>query len=119
MRRESMQFYFDIGTILSPITEEARLRQSDCLYLQLLVGETDSWRGLRLVEDDVLALQEDVAEDGETDAVIRLDTTEALGVGNRSKVDEFSRNGVQVAIDDERKVGKIGGAGEDHAARRR
>lgn len=66
---------------------------SDRLALVLLT-EADSWRALRDVKDDVLALQEDVSEDGEANVLVCLDTTEAghSAVINRGEVDVAAGN---------------------------
>ena len=54
----------------------SRWMMADILRSQWLLGEADQGRG-RLVEDDVLRLEEDVAEHGEGRAGRRLDAAEA------------------------------------------
>jgi len=49
--------------------------------LLLLLTETNSGRGLSLVENDILALEEDVTKDGETNTGVGLDATEAGDAG--------------------------------------
>lgn len=66
--------------------------------------------------DDVLALEEDVTDDGETDALVTLDTTEAGAAASGRVVDVVARNGALDAANDEGEVGQGGGAGEDVAA---
>jgi hypothetical protein len=67
------------------------------------------------VEDDVLALEEDISEDGEAQARVALDTTEAGGaaVSDGGKVDVVAGNDRFVATDDGSEGRKAGGAGED------
>lgn len=82
-----------------------------------MVGETEPG-GAGTVEDNVLALQEDVAEDVEANAVARLDTTEASGATGLDGrvVDVLSRDALLDAVEDEGEVGEGGRAGEDVAA---
>ena len=47
---------------------------------------------MRLVEDDELALEEDVAENGESDARVALDAAEASGAVDWSVVDIATRD---------------------------
>lgn len=64
--------------------------------------------------DNVLALEEDVAEDVEADALVGLDAAEAgAGAGgDGGVVDELSGNGLGDAADGDGEVGKSGRAGE-------
>ena len=82
-----------------------------------LGGNTES-RGGRVVEDDVLALEEDVAVDGEADAGVGLDATVAGAAarGDGGVVDVGAGNDGAVAADAECQAGEGGGAGEDVAA---
>ena len=61
-------------------------------YNNLLLPEAKSGRALRRVEHDVLTLQEDVTEDGKSNAAVRLDSTEAGGAVNRGVVHIRTRN---------------------------
>jgi hypothetical protein len=67
------------------------------------------------VEDDVLALEEDISEDGESQAGVALDTTEAgrAAVSDGGVVDVFTGNDSVVATDDGSEGRKTSGAGED------
>lgn len=78
-----------------------------------LSGKAES--GALGVEDDVLALEEDITEDGESDARVALDTTVAgrAAVSDGGEVDVFTGNDRVVAIDDGGEGRKTGGAGED------
>ena len=62
-------------------------------------GESEPGDGR--VEDDILALEEDVTKDGEADTSVGLDTTEAGGACCRGEVDVGSGNGVLGAGDDD------------------
>lgn len=83
-----------------------------------LGGETKT-RSFR-VENDVLALKEDITEDGEAKASVALDTTEAGGATrvDGSVVDEASGNHGVVATDGHSEVRQVGRAREDIATRR-
>jgi hypothetical protein len=69
------------------------------------------------VENDILALEEDITEDGEANARVALDTTVAGGAssGNLGVVDQLTGDNGIVAIDGHREVGQCGGTGEDVA----
>jgi hypothetical protein len=70
------------------------------------------------VEDDVLALQEDITEDGEANARVALDTTVAGGAtsGDLGVVDQLTGDNGVVAVDGHSEVGQGGGTGEDVAS---
>lgn len=68
------------------------------------------------IEDDILALEEDVADDGETDAGVPLDTTEAGAAARGRVVDVVTGDGALGVANDEGEAGQVGGAGEDVAA---
>src|ERR1700750_1243909 len=58
----------------------------------LLLAKAKSRRALGHVKNDILALEEDVTKDGETNARVGLDTAKAgASIGN-SKVDVGTRN---------------------------
>lgn len=78
-----------------------------------LRGKAES--GALGVEDDVLALEEDISEDGEAQAGVALDTTEAgrAAVSDGGEVDVFTGNDGVVASDDGSEGRKLCGAGED------
>lgn len=63
--------------------------------------------------DNILALEEDVTEDAEADALVGLDTTEAGAVTDRRVVDVLARNGLLDAADGDGEIGRGGSAGED------
>lgn len=88
------------------------MRKQDILSLS---GETQ----LRTigVEDNVLALQEDVTEDGEADVRVGLNSTVAgrATVRNRSVVDVIARDNGTVATDSDGKGWEAGAAIEDIA----
>lgn len=66
------------------------------------------------VKDNVLALQENVTEDGEVQAGVALDTAEAGGAAvlERSVVDQGAGNNGVVAANGDGEVGESGGAGD-------
>jgi hypothetical protein len=73
--------------------------------------------GSRGIEDDVLALQEDITEDGESNASVALDTTKAsraalLGGG---VVDQVTGDNSVIARDGDGEVGELGRAVESVA----
>ena len=68
------------------------------------------------VENDVLALEEDITKDGETDSGVALDTTEAGTITVGSEVDVSARNGVDGATNLNTKVRESRGAREGIAA---
>ena len=78
-----------------------------------LLGETEPGRAGGHGVDDVLALEEDVTQDVETNVVGRLDATKARAVAVGGKVDVVSGNGLLDATNDNGEVGQGGGAGED------
>lgn len=67
------------------------------------------------VEHDVLALQENIAEDGDADAIVVLDATEAdrAVVGDRGVVDEVTGDDGVVAVDSDGEGRELSVAGED------
>jgi hypothetical protein len=81
-----------------------------------LSSKAESWA--LGVKDDILALEEDITKDRESDAGVALDTTEAGGaaVGDGGEVDVFTGDDGVVAVDDGGEGGESGGAGEDVAA---
>lgn len=79
-----------------------------------LVGKTNAWRRALLVHD-VLALEEDVAEDAEANAVVGLDAAvagAAAGLDGRV-VDVLSRDPLRLAADGQGEVGQSSGAREN------
>lgn len=70
------------------------------------------------VENDILALQEDVSEDGELHAQVVLDTTKAgvRAVGHGGVVDVLAWNDSLVAVDVDGEVGEVRVTGEGPAA---
>jgi hypothetical protein len=80
-----------------------------------LWSETDTWAALGLVENDVLALQEDITVDGETNTSIALDTTVASGrtVTDWCVVDVLARHDSLVAINHEAEAWKSCAAREN------
>lgn len=85
----------------------------------LCLGGEAKTRSLR-VENDVLALEEDITEDGEANSRVALDTTEALGATSRdgSVVDVLAGNNGVVATNGHSEVRQSGGAREDVATSR-
>lgn len=83
-----------------------------------LLPEPDPRGRLRLIEYDVLALQEDVSKDRKRKTRVHLDAAIARCAGSvrRCVVDVRARNSVQLAADDERERRQCGGAGKDVAA---
>ena len=79
-------------------------------------GETKSGRSLRAVENSKDGLEEDVTEDGETDAGVGLDTTEALGRADVCEVDVGAWDGEGVSTDGDVEVGELSAASEDVSA---
>jgi hypothetical protein len=85
------------------------------IYDLCLSGKAEA--GALGVENDILALEEDITEDREANARVALDTTVAGGAasGNRGVVDQLTGDNGIVAIDGYGKVGQGGGTGEDVA----
>ena len=82
--------------------------------LQSLSGEAKLRSSRCVIEDDELRLEEDITEDGLSDAVIALETTEAAPtLGSGRVVHVASGHHGSVAFDLEREVGEGGGAAED------
>jgi hypothetical protein len=79
-----------------------------------LVREPDP-RAARVLEDDVLALQEDVAKDREANARVDLDATKARGAAilDGGVVDVLAGDTLLDAGESKRKVGQGSRAGED------
>lgn len=69
-----------------------------------MLSKSDPWSRLRLIKHNILALDEDVAKDGKANASVDLDATVASGASRvgRCIVDVRARDGVQLAVDDER-----------------
>ena len=86
------------------------LQSSRNRFLRRLGGESKT-RALG-VENNVLALQEDVTEDGHANTLVGLETTEAGTVTGRGVVDQASGNGGGVAADNNSEVGQLRVAGE-------
>jgi hypothetical protein len=78
--------------------------------------EAEARAALRLVEDGVDGLEEDVAEDGESQALVGLDASEALGAASGGEVDVAARDDEGLAVDGDVEVGQLGRAREDVAA---
>ena len=83
-----------------------------------LLRETEARAAGRNVVDNVLALEEDVTEDVEANALIGLDATEAGAAAARDGcvVNKLARHGLGDAADGDGKVGQGGTAGEHVAA---
>lgn len=79
----------------------------------LLGGETQLRGRVDLGEDDKLALEEDIAEDGEADSGVALDTAVALRAGDRSVVDVRAGDDKLGATDDGGERRQSGAAGVD------
>lgn len=89
----------------------------DPLTLHLcLRGKSES--GTISVKHNVLALEEDVAEDGLADALVGLNAAEAVvrTVASRGVVDQAAGDNGGVAVDDRGEAGELRVAGEDVAA---
>lgn len=71
--------------------------------------------GPRSIEDNILALEKDIAEDGETNARVGLDTTVCLAVANRLEADIFAGHRGSVITNGDRKVRGSGRRWEDVA----
>jgi hypothetical protein len=84
-----------------------------CLGDTGLLGKAEAGGAIAL-EDDVLALEEDVTEDGDTDVGVALETTEAgAGAGReRGVVDVLAGDGEFGAADDDAEGGESSRAGE-------
>jgi hypothetical protein len=78
--------------------------------------ESKARAALRLVEDGVNSLEENIAKDREAQTLVRLNASEALGTTSRSKVNVTARNDESLAVDSDVEVGQLGGAREDVAA---
>jgi hypothetical protein len=67
-----------------------------------------------VVENDILALEEDITEDGEANTRVALDTTVAGGatIGDGGVVDVFARNNGIVALNSHSEVREVGVAVE-------
>ena len=91
-------------------------RFSHIILFYLCLGSEAKARALG-VEDDILALEEDITEDGESNARVALDTTVAGGAasGDGSVVDQLTGNNRVVAIDVDSEVRQGGGARESVA----
>lgn len=81
------------------------------------LGKTDTG-GAGVLEDDVLALEEDIAEDGDTDVGVVLNATKAGSASGRewSVVDVLSWHNLGNATDSDREVGQGGAAWESVTA---
>lgn len=78
--------------------------------------EAKTRAALRLVKDGVNSLEENVAKDGELQAVVGLDAAEALGATRGREVDVATGDDEGLAVDGDVEVGQLGAAGEDVAA---
>lgn len=88
------------------------LSYSSKLFNLGLGGEAKTGAGR--VEHNVLALQEDVTEDGETNARVGLNATQTGGADTgRTVVDQGAGNNSSVPVDHNAEVGQRGRAGED------
>lgn len=81
--------------------------------INLLGGESELGSRAGLGEDNKLALEEDVTEDGEANTGVGLDSTVALGAGDGSVVDVGAGDGELGAADDGGEAGKSGATAED------
>lgn len=79
-----------------------------------LLRESEAGGAGRNIVDNVLALEEDVTEDVEANAIVGLNSTEACAGarGERSVVDELARHGLGDAADGDGEVGQSSGARE-------
>lgn len=84
-------------------------------YLRL-GGKSKTRAALRLVEDSVDTLKEDVTEDRHANTIVGLDTAVASATAGRSKVDVAARDDESLAADSDVEVGQRGAAREDVAA---
>ena len=75
--------------------------QDSCLDA-LLLRKSKPWAATARLEDNVLAFEEYVTKNSETNAIVSLDTTEASAVTDRSVVDEFAGNDLLDAADGNR-----------------
>ena len=82
------------------------------VYDLCLSGKAEA--GALGVENDILALEEDITEDGEANARVALDTTVAGGAasGDRGVVDQLTGDNGIVAIDGHGKVGQVAEQGK-------
>jgi hypothetical protein len=80
--------------------------------LPLLLGSESNLGTLR-VEHNVLALEENVTEDGQTDARVGLETTVGVAGVNSGKANVISGNGSGVVTNLEGQIGGSGAAGEN------
>lgn len=88
----------------------------DLLNLQSLGRKPKLRSPRRVVEDHELRLEEDIAEDGLSDAIVALETTEAASTLRCGCVVQVATgDDGRVAFDLESEVGKAGAAGEDVA----
>lgn len=65
------------------------------------------------IEDDVLALQENITKDREANSSVRLQTTKAGSIARGAVVHQRAGHGGLVATDANAEIGKGGRAGED------
>lgn len=81
-----------------------------------LGGEAES--GTLGVEDDVLALEEDITQDGEAETRVALNTANASGAAllERGVVDVLARDDGVVGADNNGEFGELGFAGKDVAS---
>jgi hypothetical protein len=78
--------------------------------------ESETRAALRLIEDGVNSLEENVSKDREAQSLVRLDASKALGTTSRSKVNVAARDDERLAVDGDVEVGQLCGAREDVAA---
>lgn len=86
---------------------------SHAILFYLCLG-SEAKAGALGVEDDVLALEEDITEDGESNARVALDTTVASGATSCDSciVDQLTRNNSIITTNGDCEVGQGGGARE-------
>jgi hypothetical protein len=88
---------------------------TSCQHLRLR-RKPKTRRALSLIKDSINALQEDIAENRHTNAIVRLDSTVAGAAARRSKVDVATRNDESPTTDDDAEVGQSGAARENVSA---
>jgi hypothetical protein len=87
-------------------------RRYHCQHLRLRC-KPKARRALSLIEDSVNALQEDISENRETNAIVRLNATIARAATRRSKVDVATRNDKRLTANGNVEVRQSGAAGEN------
>ena len=95
-------------------TSRQSLNENPTAHSQILRGKAKSGSTSRIIKDDELRLEEDVTEDGLSDAGIALETTEAApAFGSGGVVHEVAGHNGRVAFDLEGQIGEGGAARED------